>query len=390
MDKQKVITTGAYYAAFVAMGISQASLGPTLPGLAQNVGVNLGLISILFTARAVGSLLISFFSGWAYNRLRGHLVMGVMIALMAVFTGLTPFMQSFGWLVVLLFLTGAVQGLLNIGANTFLVWLHGDAVGPLMNGLHFFFGLGTLITPILVAQLIMTRGGLTWSYVIMAGLIAPTLLVTMISGPVVPAAGAAQRNGKLDYPLILWLGLIFACYGGIANAFGGWIFTYVLKLGLGDATLSAYLNALFWGGLVAGRLLAIPLAMRLKSQTMLWIDLLGALASLVLMSFSPKSLSSVLIGTALLGFFIASIYPTTMAMAGRLMAINSKITGMFSIGSSIGMMLMPWIVGQLFVSIGPASLMVSLMVPAVIAMAVLIVLALRYTAREGDTVLDAP
>ena len=95
MEKQKVVTTAAYYATFVAMGISQASLGPTLPGLAKNVGVDLGMIGVLFTARALGSLLISGFSGWAYNQLRGHLVMALMILGMAIFTALTPFMRAY-------------------------------------------------------------------------------------------------------------------------------------------------------------------------------------------------------------------------------------------------------------------------------------------------------
>ena len=390
MEKLKVATTAAYYAAFVAMGISQASLGPTLPGLAKNVGVDLGMIGVLFTARALGSLLISAFSGWAYNRLRGHVVMALMILGMAVFTALTPFVRDYWWLVALLFITGACQGLLNIGANTFIVWLHGDAVGPLMNGLHFFFGVGTLITPILVAQFILRQNGLTWSYLLMALMIMPTILVVMIPAPSIPDRTIQQRNGQIDYRLIGLVALIFACYGGIANAYGGWIFTYVLQLHLGDATLSAYLNALFWGGLVVGRLVAIPLAMRLKSQTMLWLDFLGAFASLILMATWVGSLIPILTGTALLGFFIASIYPTTMSMAGRMMLINSKITGLFSIGSSLGMMLMPWLVGQLFVTVGPASLMVSLMVPAIIAMAILTILALRYSSKEVPVLLDEP
>ena len=150
MDKQKPLTpnkrgyiTAAYYASFVAMGISMASLGPTLPSLAANTRAGLAAISILFTARSLGALLGSVWGGQLYDRLRGHRVMALMILCMAIFTALTPFVSLLWLLVGVLFITGAVQGILNIGGNALLVWVHGKKVGPFMNGLHFFFGVGT-------------------------------------------------------------------------------------------------------------------------------------------------------------------------------------------------------------------------------------------------------
>src|SRR5450759_2826519 len=228
MTRRKIIITVAYYASFIAMGISMASLGPTLPGLAQNTGASLGLIGILFTARSFGSLVISSVSGSIYDRLRGHLVMALMIVVMAGLTALTPMVHSIWLLVALLFLTGASQGLLNIGSNTFLVWLHGDEVGPLMNGLHFFFGVGTFIAPIIVAQWISIQGGLTWTYLLLAVIILPTACVAFIPGPTVPKLAHASQKADLDWGLIILIALIFACYGGIVNTFGGWIYTCLL------------------------------------------------------------------------------------------------------------------------------------------------------------------
>jgi len=45
------VKTAGYYAAFIALGSVSASLGPTLPGLAQNTGSPLAHISLLFAAR---------------------------------------------------------------------------------------------------------------------------------------------------------------------------------------------------------------------------------------------------------------------------------------------------------------------------------------------------
>jgi FHS family Na+ dependent glucose MFS transporter 1 len=90
--------------------------------------------------------------------------MAQMILVMAIFTAVTPFVPLLWLLVAVLFITGAVQGVLNIGGNALLVWVHGDKVGPFMNGLHFFFGVGTFITPIIVAQFIARQGGLAGTY----------------------------------------------------------------------------------------------------------------------------------------------------------------------------------------------------------------------------------
>ena len=155
--------TGAYYASFLAMGVSMASLGPTLPGLARNTAATLSAISVLFTARSLGSLLGSVAGGQAYDRIRGHLIMGLMIVLMAALTALTAAIPTLWVLVVVLFVTGAVQGMLNIGGNALLVWVHGNKVGPFMNGLHLCFGIGTFIAPIIVAQFVAAQSGMTRS-----------------------------------------------------------------------------------------------------------------------------------------------------------------------------------------------------------------------------------
>ena len=48
--------TIGYYAAFVALGLASASLGPTLPGLALHTQSRLAQISSLFAARSLGYL----------------------------------------------------------------------------------------------------------------------------------------------------------------------------------------------------------------------------------------------------------------------------------------------------------------------------------------------
>jgi FHS family Na+ dependent glucose MFS transporter 1 len=381
-SQTKTFASVAYYASFLAMGVSMASLGPTLPALAANTQANLGAVSILFTARSVGSLLGSVGGGRAFDRLRGHLVMGLVIFLMAAFTALTPFVSLLWLLTLVLFFTGVVQGMLNTGGNAMLVWLHGTQVGPWMNGLHLFFGIGTFITPILIAQHIAQEGGLAQIYLLLAAIILPTVAVALVPSPQPPEASRPGGTARLDVGLIVLLSLVFACYNGASLAYGGWVYTYALEMHLADATLAAYLTSVFWGALTLGRLAAIPLAMRFSPRAILRADFLGAILSLLAMLFFPRSLAAVVITSAGLGFAQASIYPTTMSFSGQLMVITGRVTGLLSIGQSLGAMLIPWLIGQLFESVGPQSMPMVLVVDMALALVVVALLGRRTPARH--------
>lgn len=382
MGKQKTLATALYFASFIAMGVSMSSLGPTLQGLADNTGASLASIGVLFTARSLGSLLGSVWGGRVYDRIPGHGIMALMIAAMAGLTGLTPHIPLLWLLTAVLFITGTVQGILNIGGNTLLVWVHGRDVGPMMNGLHFCFGLGTFITPILVAQWITQQGGLSWIYLLLAVIILPSAAVAFVPSPASPEIMRAESSARVDPVLILLIALVFGCYSGASLAFGGWIFTYATEMNLADQTNAAYLTSVFWGTLTIGRLVAIPLALRFRPQTILRADFLGALLSLLAMILWPKSLAAVAITSAGFGFALASIYPTTMSFSGEIMTISGKITGLFSIGNSAGSMLIPWIIGLLFEHSGPESMAVVLLVDMLLALGVLVLLS-RKTAAQS-------
>ncbi len=383
MNKRKLLITASYYASFVAMGISMSSLGPTLPGLAENTRSSLAAIGILFTARSIGSLVGSVWGGRVYDRLSGHAIMAAMLASMAVLTALTPLVPILWLLTILLFLTGFVQGVLNIGGNALLVWVHGLNVGPLMNGLHFCFGLGTFITPVIIAQFIALEGGLVWTYLLLAVIILPSAAMALLPSPASPLANRSDKPDTSDPLLITLIAMVFGCYSGASLAYGGWIYTYAIEMNLTSPANAAYLTSVFWGALTIGRLVAIPLAIRFKPYSILRADYIGAFLSLLFMLIWPRSLAAIIITSAGLGFALASIYPTTMSLSGRLMTLSGRVTGLFAIGNSAGSMLLPWIIGILFEGSGPQSLAIVLLVDMLIALAVLAGLARRITARAA-------
>ena len=226
--------------------------------------------------------------------------------------------------------------------------------------------------------------GLIWTYLLLAVIILPTAALAFLPSPPSPQTASQRKEGRIDPLLIVLIALVFACYSGASAAYGGWIYTYALKSNLANANDAAYLSSIFWAALSAGRLAAIPLAIRFKPQAILRADFLGALLSLLAMLLWPRSLAPSSSPRSDFGFALASIYPTTMSFSGQLMTISGRVTGLFSIGASVGGMILPWLVGQFFDTTGPQSMTPVLFIDMLIALGVLAILA-RYTVPQPVT-----
>ena len=206
---QTTATTIGYYIAFVGLGLVGASLGPTLPGLAANTHTQLSAISILFTARALGYMGGSIVAGWVYDRRQGHPLVALAIVLMALLMALVPWIGLLWLLVGILLLIGLFEAIMDVGINTLIVWLHRPNVGPMMNALHFFFGVGAFVAPLIVAQVILFSGGISWAYWIFALTLLPIALwIGRLPSPVSVVEEGKTSGGEIDY-LLTGLTILF-------------------------------------------------------------------------------------------------------------------------------------------------------------------------------------
>ncbi len=348
-------TTFTYYAAFIALGLMAASLGPTLTGLAENTHTQLDQISLLFTARAGGYFLGSLLAGRLYDRLPGHLLMGTMLLMMAATMALTPLVGQLAVLIGLLLIMGIGEAGVDVGGNAMLVWIHRGRVGPYMNALHFCFGLGAFISPIIVAQAILLTSGIAGAYWMLALLITPVgLWVLRLASPHAPSSGQdGATTIRVNHRLVALCALFMLLYVGAEMSFGGWIFTYATAMGLAVAANAAYLTAVFWGANMLGRLVAIPIAARVRPRSILLADLIGCIISVSIILIWNESATVLWLGAFGMGLAMASIFPTVLSWAERRMTMSGSVTSWFLVGSSIGAMTFPWVIGQLFESIGP-------------------------------------
>jgi len=143
--------TLAYYLAFVVVGMTTASFGPGIPGFAAATGSTLAQVGALFVFHRIGYITGSLGGGKLVDTFRGNRVTGAVLFVVAAGLAAVSLAGSLALLLGSIMIIGFAQGTAEVGANTGIVRLHGEAAGPYMNGLHLAFGVGAMISPRVLA-----------------------------------------------------------------------------------------------------------------------------------------------------------------------------------------------------------------------------------------------
>ena len=368
----------AYFAALSVFGCVAAAWGPALPSLAGQMQTNLRTIGLIFTIIGFGFFVASSTAARIYDRVPGNPVMASSLFGMAALLSFVPLISEFWLLALLLLVLGFAQGLVVVGANTLLVWEHQDNVGPWMNGMNFFNGIGALLAPIIVAQVLVLSGDLTWAFRILAILVSlSAVFLLTVPSPTPYGSRKDAKHSQTNYRLVALVASLFLLYVGAERSFGNWLYTYSLAVFPLSATAAGYLTSAFWGAITIGRLVAIPVAARISPRKMLLVTFPGGLISLVVILAGSGSLLALWAGTISLGFFLASIFPNMISFLNNQMKISARITGILVSAAAIGGMTFPWVSGQLFERISPLATMMLVFGLILIATAVFFSIAIK-------------
>jgi fucose permease len=74
-----------------------------------------------------------------------------------------------------------------------------------------------------------------------------------------------------------------------------------------------------------------------------------------------------------LGFAVSSVFPTLLALAETRMKVTGAITGLFFLGTSLGGMIVPTVLGQIFEYVGSYQAIQALFLGACLGLGVLII-----------------
>ena len=345
----------AYYLSYIALGTVSPALGPALPFLAERTGVSLDIASGMFSAKALGFLLGSFVTGRALERLPAHGVIQAALLVMALSMLALSLAPAFVFLLIILFVGGFFTAWLDVGSNILIVWQLKEKVAPFLTGLHFIWGFGALITPLVIVQLQLRTGTLLAPFAVIAVFVsANALLYVRLPSPPPVQTAKVQATPLPLRPLLIFMAMLFLA-GTMEMAIGGFVFTYLLRTDLSTEQVAGGVTSTFYTAITCTRLVAAFLLLRFTGQAVLRVALGLVIGTAVTVLLLPPSLPVIWVAVLLCGIGEATLFPLSLSLAPQYLPAAGRATSLMFVGASIGALTMPLVIGRLFetASIGP-------------------------------------
>jgi MFS transporter, FHS family, glucose/mannose:H+ symporter len=336
--------------AFFPTGILTTILGPMLPILIVRWALNDTQAGNLFLVQFLAQLAGVQLSGVLLSRLgyRPAFLLGLL--LMA--GGTATLLLGSVWLgLASIAIYGLGVGLITPTDNLLISEISSNSGGSSGAGavslLNFFWGVGAVFCSLMVAWTAAHKllpfflGGVSLLLVLLA--------LSMRNLPFPPAAESEHSSvawlSLAKSPTIWIFASIFFLYPGAETAVGGWVGSYVSRLGPRGAAIASMMPAFFWTALTVGRALGTAFLHRVPERSVLRAGYAAGAAGIVLMLWG-STLSIVIAAALLTGLSFATLYPITVSRLTRRYGVGARSIGavMFSL-AAVGPAAIPWMVG---------------------------------------------
>jgi len=368
---------GGGVAAFVLMGAITAIYGTAVPELRDRFHLGAASAGLLLSANFCGSVTGILAAGFTGDRIRASGRLAGALGVSA--TGCLGFGLAPVWPLALCsaFVIGFGLAVIDLDFNRLFAAGFGARSAAFTNLLHAGYGAGAILGPIGVGL----AGG--------AGFRLPVLVIAGLLFVVLPAALAAPASSRppaavrakilpgLSWALLGFMA-VYLLYAGAEASTGGWEPTHLVDAGH-SRERAAQLTSLFWAALTAGRLLNIPISLRVRPSRLATGSLVLAAGCLALAEVRPIApLAYALAGLAFGPFFPTGLVWLLSVVPGSRLAT----TGVF-LAANIGGIALPALIGLSVSIFGPRAIPVALSLPMVVAF--LIGVTLLRVARRRET-----
>lgn len=328
------------------MGVSMGMTGPLVPSLRQDLALTYTQAGLLFSAQSVGSFVVLLLGGWLVHWVGKKRLLFAGALAFAVGMEATALAGHFVWVLAGNVLIGAGMSLMDIGISTLTIDAHREGKGKALNLLHFFFGAGAVLGPLVALALAGFPGGWRWAFgLVGAGPLFIAGFLPFLQFPETPQVPVAQKWAVYRQPFLWWGALALFVYCGVEWGVGAWFPSY-WKAIPGTAALDpAWAVSLFWLTFALGRFVQGAWADAWGFQRFLTLGLSTTLVITVLWVVFPQPVVS-LVWILLFGFSLAGLYPTFVALIShRFPEASGQVASFLSVFASLGTFFWPPSVG---------------------------------------------
>ena len=351
------------YLAFISLGLPDSLLGSAWPSMYPLLGVPVSYAGILSMIISFGTIVSSLNSDRLTRALGAGRVTAISVGMTAAalfgFSVSTQFWMLCLWAVPYGLGAGSVDAALNN-----YVALHYESRH--MSWLHCMWGIGTMVSPMVMGRVLAGGGPWTAGYRYIALFQIALTAVLFLSLPLWQKRTDETAEGGTA-PQALSLGqvfrlpgakevmLCFFCYCALETTAGLWASSYLtLTRGVAADTAASFAS-LFYIGITAGRAACGFLTLKLSDTQMIRLGQ-GVLAVGVAALLVPGPQLLALAGLVLVGMGCAPIYPSIIhATPDHFGADRSQaVIGIQMASAYVGNLVMPPLFGLLANNITPA------------------------------------
>ena len=351
------------YLAFISLGLPDSLLGSAWPSMYPLLGVPVSYAGILSMIISFGTIVSSLNSDRLTRALGAGRVTAISVGMTAAalfgFSISTQFWMLCLWAVPYGLGAGSVDAALNN-----YVALHYESRH--MSWLHCMWGIGTMVSPMVMGRVLAGGGPWTAGYRYIALFQIALTAVLFLSLPLWQKRTDETAEGGTA-PQALSLGqvfrlpgakevmLCFFCYCALETTAGLWASSYLTLTRAVAADTAASFASLFYIGITAGRAACGFLTLKLSDTQMIRLGQ-GVLAVGVAALLVPGPQLLALAGLVLVGVGCAPIYPSIIhATPDHFGADRSQaVIGIQMASAYVGNLVMPPLFGLLANNITPA------------------------------------
>uniref|UniRef100_A0A673T685 Major facilitator superfamily domain-containing protein 4A n=2 Tax=Suricata suricatta TaxID=37032 RepID=A0A673T685_SURSU len=153
--------------------------------------------------------------------------------------------------------------------------------------------------------------------------------------------------------------LVLFMTDGMTGEYSAFVYSYAVEkpLSVGHK-VAGYLPSLFWGFITLGRLISIPISSKVKPATMVFVNVVGVVATFLMLLIFSYNVVFLFVGTASLGLFLSSTFPSMLAYTEDILQYKGCATTVLVTGAGIGEMVLQMLVGSTFQAQGSYSFLV--------------------------------
>lgn len=340
----------AYFGVFLVVGLSFGLVGPSISLLAEQVNTNLASVGIVLVTYGFGYVLGTQIFARGYDHGFGNRLIGCALLVAAGSFAVVPFISVRLVLAVVFLMFGTAVSTSDVGCNTLIVWELKDRVGPRLALMHTMFGVGAILSPLIVRISDATRGDAGLAYWIAAAAIATVATIVLLHrAPIDPHLEKRETEVDISNKQIALIVMFFLAYVALEVVFVTWIYTYGIKSGL-SKNEAAILTSTYWIGFMLGRFATVFLAR--KSHGILFIQI-GALLNIVVCIVLYLRIDSLLLPCAIIfGIAAAPQFPLMFGFIGQRTSLSGKMTARIVGTAGVSSTTLPWLAGQFLERVG--------------------------------------